>query len=102
MNTSNSLSFHLKPVVFMEQYHFDLAPLEFRDALALRYLLMPPGLPSQRDGFRESFTLQYGLDCPKGGLRIRRHNEIRDCLGDMASLVWSQIILRNMGCVAVV
>ena len=83
----------------MEQYHFDLASLEFRDALALRYLLMPPGLPSQCDGFRESFTLQYGLDCPKGGLR---HNEIRDCLGDMASLVWSQIVLRNTGCVAVV
>ena len=26
------------------------------------------------------------------GLVIRRHNEIRDCLGDMAALVWSQVI----------
>ena len=76
----------------MKRYHFDLAPIEFRDALALRYLRMPPGLPSRCDGCGESFTLQHGLDCPKGGLIIRRHNEIRDCLGDMAALVWPQVI----------
>ena len=76
----------------LEHYHFDLAPIEFRDALALRYLWTPPGLPSRCDGCGESFTLQHGLDCPKGGLIIRRHNEIRDCLGDMAALVWPQVI----------
>ena len=76
----------------MERCHFDLAPTEFRDALALRYLQTPPGLPSQCDGCGESFTLQHGLDCPKGGLIIRRHNEIRDCLGDMAALVWPKVI----------
>ena len=53
---------------------------------------MPPGLPSRCDGCRESFTLQHGPVCPKGGLIIRRHNEIRDCLGDMATLVWPQVI----------
>ena len=53
---------------------------------------MPPGLPSQCDGYGESFTLQHGLDCPKGGLIIRRHNEIRNCLGDLAALVWPQVI----------
>ena len=53
---------------------------------------MPPSLPSQCDGCGESFTLQQGLDCPKGGLIIRRYNEIRDCLGDMAALVWPQDI----------
>ena len=74
----------------MELYHFDLAPIEFRDALALRYLRTPPGLPSRCDGCGESFTLQLGLDCPKGGLIIQRYNEIRDCLGDMAVLVWLQ------------
>ena len=76
----------------LERYHFDLAPIEFRDALALRYLRAPPGLPSRCDGCGESFTLQHGLDCPKGGLIIRRYNEIRDCLGDMAALVWPQVI----------
>ena len=60
--------------------------------MALRYLWRPPGIPSQCDGCGESFTLQHGLDCPKDGLIIRRHNEIRDCLGDMAALVWSQVI----------
>ena len=76
----------------LEHYHFDLAPIEFRDALALRFLRTPPGLPSRCDGCGEIFTLQHGLDCPKGGLIIRRHNEIRDCLGDMAALVWPQVI----------
>ena len=76
----------------LERYHFDLAPIEFRDALALRYLWTPPGLPSWCDGCGENFSLQHGLDCPKGGLIIRRHNEIRDCLGDMATVVWPQVI----------
>ena len=60
---------------FPLEHYFDLAPIEFRDALTLRYLRMP-----------------LGLDCPKGGLIIRRHNEIMDCLGDMAALVWPQVI----------
>ena len=60
--------------------------------MALRYLRTPPGLPSRYDEYGESFTLQHGLDCSKGGLLIRRHNEIRDCLGDMAALVWPQVI----------
>ena len=76
----------------LEHYHFDLAPIEFRDALVLRFLRTPPGLPSQCDGCGESFTLQHGLDCLKSGLIIRRHNEIRDYLGDLAALVWPQVI----------
>ena len=28
----------------------------------------------------------------KGGLVILRHNEIRDCIGDLASQVWPQVI----------
>ena len=76
----------------LERYHFDLAPTEFRDTLALRYLRTPPGLPSRCDGCGESFSLQHGFDCPKGGLIIRQHNKIRDCLGDMAGMVWPQVI----------
>ena len=79
---------HWLTTIPLERYHFDLAPIEHRDALALRYLRTPSGLPSRCDGCGESFTLQHGLDCCKGGLFIRRHNEIRDCLGDMAALVW--------------
>ena len=80
---------HWLTTIPLEHYNFDLAPIEFRDTLALRYLWTPPGLPSWCDGCGESFTLQHGLDFPKGGLII---NEIRDCLGDMAALVWPQVI----------
>ena len=76
----------------LERYHFDLALIEFRNVLALRYLWMLPDLPNRCDSCGESFTLQHGLECPKGGLIIRRHNEIRDCLGDMATVVWPQVI----------
>ena len=48
-----------------------------------------PGLPSWCDGFGESFILQLGFDCPKDGYR---YNESRDCLGDLAVLVWPQVI----------
>ena len=34
----------------LDRYHFDLAPVEFRDTLALRYLRTPPGLPSRCAG----------------------------------------------------
>ena len=60
--------------------------------MALRYLRTPPGLPTQCDGCEDGCILQHGLDCPKGGLIIRRHSEIRDCLGDMAALVWPRVI----------
>ena len=36
-------------------------------------------------------SLQHALDCKEGGLIIQRHNEIRDCTGDMAAQVWSQV-----------
>ena len=63
----------------LECYHFDLAPIKIRDALALRYLQMPPSFLGQCDGCRESFTLQDDLDFPKCSLIIRTHmhNEIR-------------------------
>ena len=31
-------------------------------------------------------------DCKKEELIIQRHNEIRDCIGDRAAQVWSQVI----------
>ena len=32
------------------------------------------------------------LDCKKGGLVTRRHNEVRDTLGDLSSIVYKDII----------
>ena len=35
------------------------------------------------------FSVVHSLDCCFGGLVTRRHNEVRDAFGDLASLVWS-------------
>ena len=69
-----------------------MAPVQFRDGLALHYLRHPSNLPAKCDGCGADFTLQHALDCKKGGLVILRHNEIHDCLGDLASQVWPQVI----------
>ena len=56
------------------------------------YLQDPPCLPPRCDGCGTTSTLQHALDCRKGGLIIQRHNEIRDCLGDIASQLWTHVI----------
>ena len=38
-----------------------------------------------------SFDLEHALACRNGGLVIQRHNEVRDVIGDLASLVWYQL-----------
>jgi len=55
----------------LECYHFNLAPIEFRDALAFWYLRMALSFSGQCDGCEVSFSLQHGLDCSRGGLVIR-------------------------------
>ena len=49
-------------------------------------------IPIKCDGCSANFTLQHALDCKTGGLVIQRHNEVWDCLGDMAAQVWSQVV----------
>ena len=36
--------------------------------------------------------MQNALDCKNSGLVIQRHNEIRDAFGDLASLVYKDVI----------
>ena len=72
--------------------HFDLSSVEFRDALSLRYhrpLLKTPG---HCDGCGEEFSFQHALDCKKGGLVTQRHNEVRDALGDLAAIVYKDVV----------
>ena len=58
-------------VLPLQNYHFDLSPLQFRDGLAIRYLRDPPCLSPRCDGRGATLTLQHALDCKKGGLIIQ-------------------------------
>ena len=78
-------------VLPLARHHFDLSAQEFRDALAIRYKKPLICVPDVCDGCGAEFTLSHALSCRKGGLVIRRHNEVRDSIGDLASLVWSKV-----------
>ena len=44
-------------------------------------------MPKSCDGYGAEFSIEHGLDCRFGGLVSHCHNEIRDAIGDLASLV---------------
>ena len=74
----------------LQSCHFDLAPVQFRDGLALHYLQHPSNLPAK---YNNCGALQHTLDCKKGELVILCHNEFMTaCIGDLASQVWPQVI----------
>ena len=59
-------------VVLLEGCHFDLAPTQFRDGLAIRYQRQPCCIPIKCDGCSVNFTLhRHALDCQAGGLVIQ-------------------------------
>ena len=73
-------------------HHFDLSATEFRDALTVRYHRPLLKMPATCDGCGAAFSYEHALDCKKGGLITRRHNEVRDTLGDLSSIVHKDII----------
>eukprot|EP00923_Selenidium_pygospionis_P017780 GHVN01031242.1.p1 GENE.GHVN01031242.1~~GHVN01031242.1.p1 ORF type:complete len:519 (+),score=81.03 GHVN01031242.1:1174-2730(+) len=76
-------------------HHFDLAPIEFRDAIALRYKLPLTNLPDVCDGCGAACDVDHLLNCKTGGLVVRRHNEIRDALGDLLSKAAGRQVVRE-------
>ena len=78
-------------VLLLVKNQFDLSTQEFRDALTLRHRKPLLSLPGTCDGCGATFTVDHALDCRFGGLVTRRHNEVRDAVGDLASLVWNPV-----------
>ena len=71
--------------------NFDLSATEFRDALCVRYRKPLKRSFSRCDGCQQDFDLQHALSCKNGGLVTLRHNEIRDAVGDLASILWKNV-----------
>ena len=78
--------------------HFDLAAQKFRDALALRYRKSLIQMSKPCDGCGTEFSIEHALDCRFGGLVSRRHNEICDATGDLASLAWGNVVCDPVVC----
>ena len=72
-----------------------LSPQEFRDGLAVRYNKPLLKLPGSCDGCGAAFSLDHGLNCAKGGNVIRRHNEVRDALGQLAALAYPHVTVET-------
>ena len=55
-------------------------------------------MPKLCDGCGAEFSMEHALDCRFGGLVSRRHNEIRDAIGDLTSLVWGNVVREPVVC----
>jgi len=55
-------------------------------------------IPASCDGCGEYFSLTHALDCHKGGLVTQHHNEVRDALGDLAALGYSEVVHKPIVC----
>ena len=79
-------------VMPVAHHHLDLSSVEFQDALALRYHHPLLNMPAFCDGCGSQSSMEHALDCRIGGLVIQQHNELRDALGDLASIVYKEVI----------
>ena len=49
-------------------------------------------MSSHCDESGSTFDLSHTLDCRKGGLVTQCHNEVRDAMGDVATLAYKDVI----------
>ena len=55
-------------------------------------------MPKSCDGCGSELSIEHALDCRFGGQVNRCHNEIRDAIGDLASLVWGSVVCEPVVC----
>ena len=83
------------PPLLLCQLHAT-SPVEFRDALSLRYHRPLLKTPMHCDGCGNEFSFQHALDCKKGGLVTQHHNEVRDALGDLAAIMYKDLVRESI------
>ena len=74
----------------VEENGFVLHKGAFQDAIALRYGWRPSGMPSLCACGNEN-GVEHALGCSKGGIVIRRHNEIRDVTASLLQKVTQNV-----------
>ena len=70
----------------LKKYGFNMNKSEFLGKLCLRYHWNLERTP-EHWAFGEKWTIAHSLHCPKGGYTHLRHNEIRDCFGELLNQV---------------
>ena len=71
-----------------------LSRQEWRDGWAVRYGKEAKDLPAVCDApaCRQKNSIEHALNCKHGGLVIRRHNELRDELGQLCKLGYAHVM----------
>ena len=67
---------------------------KWRDGWAVRYGKEPKDLPKQCDarGCSKQYSIEHALNCPRGGMVIRRHNEIADEWAALCKLYSAHVV----------